>query len=117
MPASFQTRDGDLVMLTQGQHVTVWRRRQGWTQQETCRHLGVSYRNYLDWEKDRLPCKMLPLMQLGKILPHEKCLIYRLQCGKSQTEIAAEMGFCPYTIRKMEKGLLNPDRLLGYWEC
>ncbi|AAT69508.1 repressor [Alphaproteobacteria phage PhiJL001] len=54
--------------------------------------------------------------RLRGIQVHEKCLIYRRRAGKTQREVARDLGVSRLWVNKMENGLESCDQLLWYWE-
>lgn len=51
-----------------------------------------------------------------EITPFEWCRIMRRRVGKSQREVAEDMGISRIHVHNMEAGETNCDQLLWYWE-
>lgn len=99
---------------TRGESLLIWRRRQGFNQVEAAAEYGVHPDRYRDWEADRRTADQ-PRRHLGKLLPHEVCVLMRRRAGKTQREVAAAIGLTRLWVIKMEEGAAPVDRLREYW--
>lgn len=111
----FLTNDEQRVAMSRGDRLCIERRRRGETQAQAARRWGVSYQLYSSWERDSAP-RPGPAVELGRVMPHERCVIYRRHAFRTQAQVAEDIGCCVYTVRKMEAGDAACDDLLGYWE-
>lgn len=68
---------------------------------------------YGKWERDVVEG---PTTRVGRLRPHERCLLYRRRCGRYQFEVANDLGFCRLWINRMERGDAPCDDLIWYWE-
>lgn len=80
--------------------------------------LGLTLSSYSLLERGHERAPKAPTPDLGAILPHERCLIYRRRAGKTPAEVGGseEMGYCRFTIHQMERGEHDCTDLLAYWE-
>ena len=108
---------GELEKLTAGERLRIRRRRLGETQRQAADRHGVSLARYSLWERDLWPATGIPKVSLGRLEPHERCLLYRLRAGTPQWKIAEDLGRCRYWVNKMERGEEPCDELIAYWEC
>lgn len=104
---------GDKIELTRGDRLCIERRRLGETQRQAARRWGVTYHQYSAWECDAEPG---PAVKIGSVRPHERALVYRRRAKMTQAKVAADLGVCVFTLRKMEQGERDPTDLLAYWE-
>lgn len=109
---------GELV-LTPGEQYLIWRRRNKWTQSSAAWELGVPLHAYKLIETDKMSATTgftSPWTKKQALAAHERCLIYRKRCGKTQKEIAAEMGVSRFWFHKMESGAIDSTELMCWWE-
>lgn len=108
---------GQLGALTEGERLVVWRARQGHSQDEAAYVKGVSRKTYGEWERDARPIPRLKkASRIRRLETHERCMLYRRRAGRTQGEVAAELGRSRYWIGQMELGAQDCDELLWYWE-
>lgn len=110
--AAFRMPSGAVVILTDGECLLIARRRRGESQAEAARRHGVSYQIYSAWE---LGLETPPPAEVGELKTHERSYILRRREGRRQRDVARDMGVCPYTLRKMERGLVDAGPLMDYW--
>lgn len=103
-----------IVTPTRGESLLLHRRRKGMSQADAAREYGVSPDRYRDWEKDRR-LRDQPRRHLGQLKPHEVCLLLRRRAGKTQREVAADLGCTRLWLVQMENGSAPVDRLREYW--
>jgi len=103
-----------LITPTIPESLILYRRRQKFNQVRAAAKFGVTYDAYRDWEK---PGSRLGLrQQLGALKPHEVCYLKRRRAGKTQKEIAREVGTSRLWVIRMEAGHAPVGRLRDYWE-
>lgn len=105
---------GDLEKLTRGERLAIQRRRLGERQRVAAVRHGVPLSRYSRWERD---LEHGPSVRIGVLKVHEQCFIYRRRSGKTQAQIASDLGMCRYWLNRVELGLANCDDLVGYWEA
>lgn len=104
------------LVLTPGDRLFLVRRREGKSQREAAASWNVSYGTYSAWENNHTAPLPPPEVQVRRMEPGERCLIYRRQKGLSQAQVGEAIERCAYTVRKMELGVIDPAPLLAYWE-
>jgi DNA-binding XRE family transcriptional regulator len=100
------------------------RRRLGLTQAQAAKRWKIPAHIYARIENDDaevqhkrtfgMPFAMLSGDERPKA--HERCLIMRRRCKKTQTTVAKELGCSRYWLNQMELGKVSCDTLLWYWE-
>lgn len=103
----------DKITPTREESLILWRRRNGYTQQQAAAEYCVSLDRYREWESGN-PSNS-PRQHLGLLRPHEVCYLLRRRSGKLQREIAAEIGLTRLWVIKMEAGTAPIERLREYW--
>ena len=48
--------------------------------------------------------------------PHEWCVVFRRRAKLTQEQVAEQVEYCRFTVRKMELGLANCRSLVEYWQ-
>ncbi len=104
----------ELVRLSNGETQLIKRRRAGESQLKAAKRHVISHSMYGKWERDIVPC---PRERVLPLKPHEKCLLYRRRCGFKQSRVAKELKVCRWWLNQMERGAINCDVLIAYWEC
>jgi len=56
------------------------------------------------------------VVEVGDILPFERCIILRRREGLTSTEASKRIGVSMWWLRKMETGAANPKRLIEFWD-
>jgi len=87
------------------------RRRAGETLPAAAARLGVPLKEYVAMEKGTNPTPRKHLSALGKVSVEERCLLTRRRQGRTLANVAAELGLCVFTVRRMEQGRINSERL------
>lgn len=100
--------------LTKGQRLRVDRQRRGETQRQAAKRLDVAHKRYRYWEWDEYTWDA-PRVKLGRLAPHERCLLLRREAGLSQRELAEAIGVTRQYLNKMEAGKTSCRRLVEYW--
>jgi transcriptional regulator with XRE-family HTH domain len=104
------------LVLTPGDRLFLLRRREGKSQRQAAAEWKVSYGVYSAWENNHATLLPPPAVQVRRLEPHERALVYRRQKGLTQAQVAKAIERCGYTVRKMELGLIDPAPLLAFWE-
>lgn len=65
----------------------------------------------LAWDSPKL---ILPVED--RLRPHESCLLLRRRARMTQAELAKRMGRCRHWVNLMERGLVEHDELVTFWE-
>lgn len=121
MPAG---RLGRLGRLSAGESLLIARRRRELLKgRKLCRETqhdaswthGTTLATYGLWERDVEP-PIGSVKPVGRLKPHEKCLLHRRRASMSQMEVAREMRRSRAWINQMERGKVPCDELLSYWE-
>lgn len=108
------TSTGERLELTPADRLIVQRRRLGESQSQAAARWKVAYHVYSSWEcGEGRP----PEVSVGQLRGHERALVYRRHAGRTQREVAEDLGVCVLTLRRMERGESDPGALLEYWEC
>lgn len=105
------------LSLTDPEKWVITRRRAGLNQRAMAERIGLSLTAYSLLERGVYEGKRPKPPALGSIKAHERCLIYRRRCGKTQQQVAADMEVCRYTVHQMETGVVDCTDLLCYWEA
>lgn len=102
-----------LEQLTEGEILLVWRKRHALNQHEAARQYGVSVGSYAKMERDIVSFtpRKSPLLLLDD---HERCMILRRRLGKTQKEVARDMGLSRLWVHKMETGQADCAQLLAH---
>lgn len=101
--------------LTDGERITIGRRRAGLTQIDFAKKLGVRQVQVSRWEIGRLPAP--PKLQakytrLGRLAQHELILLYRKRNKLFIRDAAALRGISRYQWIKIEAGEIEDKRAL-----
>lgn len=107
--------------LSPSEHLLIHRRRLGYTQARAAKHWKLQAHIYARMENGdtvTLQRHALAVPKAAALNPkdHERCLIMRRRCGKSQAEVARELKCSRYWLNQMELGYVSCDALLWYWE-
>lgn len=100
--------------MTYAERLVLHRRRLGMNQDEYAAMQGVGWRDVMDAEHGRKnlgPVALVP----SKPLPHEWCFLQRRRRGLRQSEVAVLVGCSRPWLNRMEKGLEDCEKLVGYW--
>lgn len=101
--------------LTNGERLAIDRRRRGERQRAAAQRHEVALSRYSRWERDMDPTA--PKVRVGTLKPHERCYLYRRRTGKTQMEVAKDLGVCRYWLNRMELGEVDCTDLACYWEA
>lgn len=103
--------------LTLPERLLIYRRRLGFTQAQAAEHHGLQGHIYARMENgDTRYLGFMPRVEIKALQPHERCLLMRRRCGKTQEKVAAELKCSRYWLNMMELGNVPCDDLLWYWE-
>ena len=103
----------ELGKPTRGERLLITRRRRGEKQYQAAWRLSTTHSMYAKWERDIVPG---PHVKIGRLEPHERCLLYRRRAGFTQAQVAEGLDMCRYWVNLMETGQVSCDDLLWYWE-
>lgn len=101
--------------LTVGEHLLIWRRREGYTQADAACLLGESRNAYGDRERCDLKSSARMLPFIGDLYSNERCFIMRRRSGWTIPMCADQAGVSRYWFNLMELGKASPERLIQYW--
>ena len=101
--------------LSLGEHLLIWRRREGYTQPIAADALGISLNSFLDIERNDDKCLSISMPHVGTLYSHEVCFILRRRSGWTIPACAEQAGVSRYWYNLMEQGKACPDRLIQYW--
>lgn len=101
------------MKLTNGERLLILRRRQGRSQIEAAKNIGVTLYNYRAFEADKTTTREgLPV---GRLANHERCFLLRKRAGLSQQKLAARLGITPTWLVEIEHGRQSIAKLAAYW--
>ena len=101
--------------ITNGEHLLIWRKREGLTQQELSKKLGISLKDLRICERDKT--RVMPFSpKIDNFLNRELCLILRIRSGKTIRQCAKEAGVSRYWFNEMELGKAPEQTLVNYWK-
>ncbi len=101
--------------LSLGEHLLIWRKRNGLTQPEAAAFLGMSRKKYEALEREDTVCKLKTMPALDELNNHEVCLILRRRSSWTIPQCAEQAGVSRYWYNLMEQGKAPCDRLIEYW--
>lgn len=112
------------IKLSPSERLLIHRRRLGLTQAQAARKLKMPVHIYARVENGKLgpsqpaghPCWQWLSGPATAVESHERCLVMRRRCGKTQTDVAKELKCSRYWLNQMEIGNVPCDTLLWYWE-
>lgn len=102
------------LTLTNGERLTLIRRRKSYRQCEMAEELGVSLYRYYNWELDR--CDPPSRRLVPNVKDYELCWVLRRRAGLTREELTTECGLDRWAITQMERGDRDPDPLIDFWE-
>ncbi len=103
------------AQLTPGEKLLIWRKRLNWNQEQAASYFGVSRFTYQLAEYDKSKDFQYPSFKLT-LKPWELCVLYRKRSGKTQRQLAGEIGISPDWFRQQESGKIPCLKLLDWWE-
>ena len=100
--------------LIASERLIIDRRRRGLTQEQAAQAWGFSEWHYrmLEAGKRERSC---PRIRIGKLKPHEAAFTLRRREGLKRTELAVKVGVSCWWLTQMERGRVNPKRLIEFW--
>jgi DNA-binding XRE family transcriptional regulator len=104
--------------LSRAEHVVLWRRRKGWNQTRLAKYLRISVHEVKQLEHGAYPSVTADFLGCRINAPFtaaEQCFIARRRAGRSQAEVARDLGRCRYWVNRMELGLAPCHELTDYW--
>lgn len=108
---------GQLRWLTRGERFLIDRHRRGENQAATAARYNVSRFVYGQWERDIVEGPEIRMLYLtGSLQGHERCLLYRRRAKVTQGQVARKLKRCRWWVNMMERGVINCDELLWFWE-
>ncbi len=100
--------------LTPSERLLVDRRRRGLTQTQASQAWGFSEWHYRMVEAGNRQSSC-PRIRIGKLRPYESAFLMRRRLGWRRTELAKMIGVSSWWLTQMERGRVNPNRLLSFW--
>lgn len=107
--------DISVSSLTLGEHLLIWRRREGLTQKQASLLLGIGRNTYQEIERQDTKCRLAVMPHISTLYSHEICFILRRRSGWTIPQCAEQVGVSRYWYNLMEQGKASPDRLITYW--
>jgi DNA-binding XRE family transcriptional regulator len=109
------------IILSQPERLLIHRRRLGYTQARAAKHWKLHAHIYARMENGdavtlRRHALSVPKAAAPNLKDHERCLIMRRRCGKTQVQVAKELAVSRYWLNLMELGKVPCDDLLWFWE-
>lgn len=108
-------------LITPGEQITIWRRRENLSQRDISLLLGVPLadvpkfeQDQLSWDAAKFPVVM-PYEQLLPIRPYETCFLMRKRANMQQKELAQLLGVSRYWLNIMERGKAECSQLIQFW--
>lgn len=103
--------------LTTGERLRVKRRRMGLTQAEQAEQIGMPLGAYKRAEADDTPeCWDIEPPSIGRLEPHEACLVMRRRAGLTLDDLSYKIGLSKWWLCLMEQGKVpTSPRLLAHW--
>lgn len=107
------------VDLRPGEQLRLWRRRLKLNRAQAAQNLrrSRSWVGEVERGEKEVEAGELPWYGSRDLAAHEKCCVYRLRTGRTQAAIAGELSVSRLWVNKMERGEVNCDTLLWYWEA
>lgn len=108
-----------LKSLTRGEIFRLWRRRNGYTQEDSADFLKVPAKHVAEWESgDRAFPKGIVRPALEKLTPGESCYIARWRSEMTVQQVATALGVSRITMLKMEADKTkSTGDLVAFWEA
>lgn len=100
--------------MTSSEKLLVDRRRRGATQTEAALMWGFSEWHYRMLEAGNRE-SVCPRVRIGKLKPNESAFLSRRRLGLKRTELAERIGVSSWWLTQMERGAVNPKRLIDFW--
>ena len=100
--------------LTLSERLLLSRRRDGNTQTQAAAKWGISEWDYRMRESGQRNDECPPVRLQG-VQPHEACFLMRRRAGIKRTELANTMDVSCWWLTQMERGKVNPKRLIEFW--
>ena len=94
------------------------RLRTGKSQSEFALQLGIDYNLYRRVENGTGHVHQKILEPFAQIVPdpRERAILTRKRHKMTQSDLALAMGYCRYWIVQMERGHVNSDPIINFWE-
>jgi DNA-binding XRE family transcriptional regulator len=105
--------------LKPGERLRLYRRRLKLNRRALGTALNMTWRQIAEIERGDRDLDPAAITWHGEkdLRAHEKCWVYRTRCGKSQADVAGELEVSRLWVNKMERGEVNCDKLIWYWEA
>jgi transcriptional regulator with XRE-family HTH domain len=105
-----------VIHTSPGERLLIMRLRKRMTQSQMAAHFGVPTKTYRAWENGYRDKSIPPgTVPLGQLRIHEICRLLRKRAGKTQRQVAEEMGITRLWVFIMERGEGQTYRLANYW--
>lgn len=98
--------------LTPSERLLVYRRRCGHTQTQAAQERGFTEWHYRMMEAGNRTC---PSVYIGKMKLYESAVILRRRLKIKRTTLAKMIGISCWWLTQMERGQVNPKRLIEFW--
>lgn len=107
----------DVLYLTTAETFLLLRRRKNWTQGRAAKFfkINLSFYKRLEYGVIAPPLRVKDAARLGRVEDHEYCYIHRRRAKKSQIWVAKKLKKCRFWINQMERGKVDCDTLLKFW--
>lgn len=100
--------------LTPSERLLVYRRRRGLTQTQAAEVWGATEWHYRMMEAGNRPAAC-PKVYIGKLKPYESAFLSRRRLRIKRTTLAVMIGISCWWLTQMERGRVNPKRLIEFW--
>jgi DNA-binding XRE family transcriptional regulator len=104
------------IKPTNAEKLFLMRRRQGLSQLDMAKALGISPFAYGMLERGEVAVAQHSVSLSGPLSDAERCVLMRRRAGFTQKRVAKELGCSRAWVNKMERGEAKIDELLWYWE-
>lgn len=113
-------KSADRLKLLPGEQLLIARRRRALSQKRAAELCGVQLSMFKEMESSSQPVQfgLKPLQSggIGKLAPHERCMLHRRRAKLSQQEVAELLGCCRHWVVLMERGKAPCEELIKHWE-
>lgn len=102
--------------LTNGERLSIARRRKGRTQEQEATARRVSLNAYKQAEADAENAPSIRAPAIGKVKPHEACRVLRVRKGLTLAKLSTKLGISEWWLCLIERGQAPIGRLLKFWK-
>ena len=100
--------------LAPSERLITYRRRTGLTQTQASQEWGFTEWHYRMLEAGNRQ-SFCQRVWIGKLKPHESAFLMRRRYGYKRTDLAKMIGVSCWWLTQMERGRVNPKRLIEFW--